>query len=358
MKHPLASPLKCVVLAAALLAATVGCSSSDGSSDSSDGPAATTPADPDAGPLDPRPLTEKTKIVASTAAKLEYVAPMLLAEEYGEFDKENLDVDIQVTQTAQQAITTGQVDAAQTAPEASWINAINSGVNVRWVAGNYLPPENATSGLWVKKDKVGDPVDLTKVEGLKIAASQPPGAVVSYFIDQLLADTGLTVNDVEIVKLAPADTLIALENGSVDGAWLIDPLQNEVKDNDDFILAGGAPEDTVGGGLFFGDKMLDPDNKEAADAFIRAMARTIDEYLQPGYHDDEKVVADLAELGGVPEEAITGAEELRFDLEISEGLIEDMQKTWLTQDVLEVDEPLSDDQVVDRSFVESVQGDG
>lgn len=350
-----------VALAALLLVAAVSCGSdSEGKADSKKGSNAAPPsteklADDD--PLAPQPLPEVVKLVATTPAMLEFAAPMLLAAEYGEFEKENLDVDIQITYTAMQALATGQADAAQSAPDAAWMNGIASDLNVRWVAGNYLPPENSTSGLWVRKDKVAGPEEIENLKGLKIASSQTSG-VATYFIDELLEGTDTDLTDIEIVKLAPADTLIALENGAVDGAWLIDPLQNQVADNPDFVFLGGAPEGTVGGGLFFGDELLDPENKDVAEAFIRAMARTTELYLQPGYHENDQVVADLARIGEVPEDSIVGAEEPRFELRITDGLVGEMQKSWFKQDVLEYDEPLTDDEVVNSSFVNAVLGDG
>jgi NitT/TauT family transport system substrate-binding protein len=313
----------------------------------------TTDAGVPAGDCDAEPLAERGKVIIALSAPLEYAATLLFAQEYGEFDKDNLDVEIQITQDSLTAMSAGQIDAAWGAPSAGLINAIASGLPMKWVAGNYTSPPESLSGLWMRKDVVGDPVDLAKLAGSTTANSQT-GGVVTYFMDTLLEGTGVTIDQLIFEKLAPADTLAALENGAIDGAWLIDPLYKQVENNPDMIFAGTQPEGEVGGGMIYGESLLDPSNKDVGVAMLRAMCRATQTYLQPGYKDDPEIVALLAELGGIPVEQVTASGELVFDMRISDGLATRMQETWTQLGLLESGSPLPEDEVTDLSFIEAI----
>ena len=83
--------------------------------------------------LDPQPLAEPTQITISAAGKLEAFAPAFLADATGEFEKENLEVEFVISQTAVQALATGEADASLSAPSLEMINAIRSGISMRAV---------------------------------------------------------------------------------------------------------------------------------------------------------------------------------------------------------------------------------
>ncbi len=316
-------------------------------------PDTTEPAEP-GGAYAPQPLEERATVRVALSAPLEYAAPLTFAQEFGEFEKENLEVEIVITQDSLTAMTAGEIDAVWGAPSAGFINAVAAGLEQKWVAGNYTSPADSLSGLWMRKEVIGDPPDLANLAGTTTSNSQT-GGVVTYFIDELLEGTGVTIDQLGFEKLAPADTLAALQNGALDGAWLIDPLYKEIEDDPDLVFVGGQPLGEVGGGMIFGPPLLDPANEEVGTALLRAMRRTIDTYLQPGYKDDPEVVALLAELGGIPEENVLASGELAFDLTIVDGLATRLQETWAALDLLESGEVLPEDQVVDRSFVEAIE---
>ena len=320
----------------------------------SDAPESTDAPASDEGAYAPQPLAERGSIKVSLSAPLEYAAPLTFALEFGEFEKENLDVEIIYTQDSLTAMVAGEIDASYGALDAGRINAIDAGLEMKWVAGNYTSPADSKSGLWMRTEVVGDPADLSKLAGTTTSNSQT-GGVVTYFIDALLEGSGVTIDQLGFEKLAPGDTLAALQNGALDGAWLIDPLYKEIEDDPNLVFVGGQPAGEVGGGTIFGASMLDPENEEVATAFLRAMRRTIDTYLQPGYKGDPEVVALLAELGGIPEENVVGSGELVFDMTIVDGLATRMQETWVKLDLIEGGAALPEDQVVDLSFVDAIE---
>lgn len=314
----------------------------------------TAPTETDGGKYAPQPLPERATVRIGLSAPLEYAAPLTFAEHFGEFEKENLDVEIVITQDSLTAMTAGDIDGTYGAPSAGFINAIAAGLDQRWVAGNYTSPADSLSGLWMRKEVVGDPPDLSKLAGTTTSNSQT-GGVVTYFIDELLTGTGVTIDQLNFEKLAPADTLAALVNGALDGAWLIDPLYKEIENDPSLVFVGGQPLGEVGGGMIYGPPLLDPANEAVGTAVLRAMRRAMDTYLQPGYKSDPEIVALLAELGGMPEESVLASDELQFDMTIADGLATRMQESWIRLGLIESGEAIPEDQVVDRRFVEAVE---
>ncbi len=366
------------VLAAAVLAVAACGSSDDGGGASATTAAATTAAAPTTGapettaggpattgaadapttaaasdPYAPKPLAKRAQVSIAYAAPLEYAAPIFLAQEFGEFEKENLDVKIEQTLDSLTLMSTGKLDASWGAPDAGMINAIASGIDVKWVAGNYVPDPASKSGLWMRAAVVGNPPDIAKMAGTTTTNSQV-GGVVTYFIDRLLQGSGVTIKQLNFKKLSPGDTLAALQNGAIDGAWLLDPLYKQVENDPNMVFVGGPPLGEVGGGMIFSQRLLDPANKDVAVAFLRAIRRTMATHLAPGYKDDPEMVALLAKYGGIPEDQVKASSELDFDLTIADGLGTRMQATWDELGLLDKG-PLPEDKVVDRSFVEAVE---
>lgn len=90
----------------------------------------------------PRPLAKKRKLVVATGTlAAEYVAPLEVAVEKGEFKKEGLDVRLKVLPTPDglPLLAKGDIDAQWAAPEAAVMNGIRGGFDIKWVAGNFTP---------------------------------------------------------------------------------------------------------------------------------------------------------------------------------------------------------------------------
>src|SRR5699024_3574694 len=119
-----------------------------------------------------RPLAEKQKLTVTLPVRLEGFGQVLLAEHFGEFEKENLDVEI-ATMPGNEAITlltTGRADAQLGGPSAAFFNARNSGADLVWAASNYIPSSESQQGLWLSDDLFTDgEVDPDKLTDATIA---------------------------------------------------------------------------------------------------------------------------------------------------------------------------------------------
>src|SRR5690606_29934091 len=105
--------------------------------------------------------------------------PIILADQLGEFAKENLEVEIVSIglEDALPQMRNGTIDAANGASNASVFNADAGGLEVRWVLGNFFPPSAGDTsvpqtGLWARRDIFSDPdePDLRELEGRRVAS--------------------------------------------------------------------------------------------------------------------------------------------------------------------------------------------
>lgn len=311
----------------------------------------------DPGFPEPQPLAEPTTIQLTAATQGEYLAPVLLANYFGEFEKENLTVEIvqMPFADAMAQLAAGGADAANGGPFASFTNGVGSGLDLRWVLSNYSPTDGGDlsvpqAGLWVRRDAFSDPEnpDIAELAGESIANSLGSGTVAVYWMGDAMEAAGASLADVTFEAIQPADQFQAMEGGAVVGAFMLDPFWAEVAANpDDYALLAVQPAEP-NGGIFFGPSLLN-DDPEAGAAFTRAYLRTISTYLQPGYQDNEEVVNALAETIPTEAQAIIDTPELTFEWEVREGLMDDLQRWYIELEAQTVD-AMPEDQLVDRSF--------
>ncbi|MCY4272282.1 MAG: hypothetical protein OXF00_06535 [bacterium] len=321
----------------------------------------------------PIPLAERTTINMSSGFKLEFIAPILLAEAFGEFEKENIDfnfISLGFSDAVSQ-VGTGDIDLAVGGTEASLFNAVDNGFDVRWVSGNFFPPDAgdrtiAQTGVWARADVFSDPSnpDIAELEGTTMASAVGLSSVIAYPIAQAFRPAGLVLGvDVAIERIPSTDMVLALENNAVQSAWVLDPLWSVLADApDEYVLVTTQPPGEPIGGLYGGPSCFEA-KRDACVAFHRAIIRTINTYLTGDYHQDEDVVAAIAEAIERDPEQIAATPSLLFDWEIREGSATRAQEAFISftasgETVVEFDEPFPEDQVVDRSLYLEAIGRG
>jgi NitT/TauT family transport system substrate-binding protein len=256
-------------------------------------------------------------------------------------------------------LLTGEVDVLASAPNAGALNAASQGL-VRIVAPMMYPAPESQTGLWVRNEMAGgdgDEFDFAELEGARIGSATGAGSPTSVPIAEALEAEGLTLADVEFVQLGVADTLVALENGSVDAAWLLDPFWLEVVDADHSQFVLPPAPDLALATYFFGPNLLE-DSPEVGEAFVRALMRTTRTYLQGDYKADQEVLNALSEIMEVPEESLQQTPPGVFDpdLTLEDSVAERFEATYLSVDgLLEYDEPRGADQIIDDRFVRAAQ---
>ncbi|MFJ6568402.1 ABC transporter substrate-binding protein [Streptomyces sp. NPDC091292] len=304
----------------------------------------------------PKPLAEKKKltIVAGTLSA-EYVAPLVVAAEKGEFEKENLDVTLKVLPTpdALPLLAKGEIDAQWAAPEAAVMNGVNGGFDIKWVSGNFSPDPASKSGLWVRLKK-GESADHVPMSGRRMGTMIGKGSVIAYPMDTALKKHGGGLDKVQFQQLGSADVLTALQNGGVDSAWLLDPVWRKVDGDPAYAFLGGQPLGEPLGGLLFGPSLLH-DDVDAGVALLRAYIRTVNTYFAGDYKKDPSFVADLAKLLKTDEAVLKSTPSLRMDWEIRAGSTDRLQDAYRAAGVSEGD-PVPEKKAVDRALYEEAVG--
>ncbi|WP_420035472.1 ABC transporter substrate-binding protein [Streptomyces sp. cg28] len=298
--------------------------------------------------------TRKLTIATGTLSA-EYVAPLEMAVEKGEFKKEGLDVTLKVLPTpdALPLLAKGDIDAQWAAPEAAVMNGILGGFDIKWVAGNFSPDPQSKSGLWVRL-KNGESASRVSMAGRKMGTMIGKGSVISYPMNTALKKHGGGLDKIQFQQLGSADVLTALQNGGVDSAWLLDPVWRKVDGDTHYAFLGGQPLGEPLGGLLFGPNLLSED-PDAGVAFLRAYIRTVNTYFAGDYKKDPAFVTGLAALLKTDKKVLESTPSLRMDWEIRAGTTDRLQKAYAAAGVSKGD-PLPESKTVDRKLYEEAVG--
>lgn len=315
------------------------------------------PARCDAEAPAPDPLPERAEVVITSGTlSAEFVAPLQVAIDQGEFEAENLDVRIEQIPPADsmQLLGQGEVDAVWSAPEAGFVNAVNGGFDLRWVAGNYSTSSESRSGLWVRSEGGAEP-DLAELEGGTLASIVGKGSVALYPVAGVLDEAGLTLDDLDFQTLPAGDIVTAFRNGQVDAVWLLDPLWTQLEDDPNAVHVAGQPAGEPLGGLIYGPNLL-RDEPEVGEAFMRAYVRTINTHFAGDYKSDAEFTDYLAGLVDLDPALLESTPSLIMDWEIREGSTDRFQEVFIENDAVRFTDPLPEDELVDRSFYGAAVG--
>lgn len=314
-------------------------------------PARCEPLAPSAQPL---PKTRKVTIATGTL-NAEYVAPLEVALDKGEFKQEGLDVTLKVLPTpdALPLLAKGDIDALWAAPEAAVMNGIKGGFDIKWVAGNFSPDPKSKSGLWVKPKK-GETAADVRMAGRKMGTMIGKGSVIAYPMEKALATHGGGLDKIQYQQLGSADVLTALQNGGVDSAWLLDPVWRKVDGDPHYAFLGGQPLGEPLGGMLYGRTLLH-DDVDAGVALLRAYIRTVNTYFAGDYKTDASFVTYLAKLLKTDETVLKSTPSLRMDWEIRAATTTRLQSAYTAAGVSK-GAALPESKTVDRSLYEEAVG--
>ncbi|MCL8015372.1 ABC transporter substrate-binding protein [Streptomyces sp. AS02] len=304
----------------------------------------------------PRPLAEPRELTIATGTlSAEYVAPLQVALDKGEFKKEGLDVTLKVLPTpdALPLLAKGDIDALWAAPEAAVMNGVKGGFDIKWVAGNFSPDPKSKSGLWVRLQE-GESANRVAMAGRRLGTMIGKGSVIAYPMEQALEKHGGGLADIQYQQLGSADVLTALQNGGVDSAWLLDPVWRKVDGKGGYAFLGGQPRGEPLGGMLYGRTLLQ-DDVDAGVALMRAYIRTVNSYFTSDYKQDASFVTYLAELLEAEESILESTPPLRMDWEIRSGTTTRLQAAYEAQGVAE-GSPLPESRTVDRRLYEEAVG--
>lgn len=342
-----------LAVSAATLATAVSASAGASSPPGSALPASAPPG-PDR--LAPQPLSEPATVTVLMSGRVEAFLGVLLADEFGEFEREGIDVGIEFIPATESPIlvATGRADVAMSNLSAGNMNLIADGNPLRVVFGGSQPAADAQEGFWVNTSVLGDdgfqPSDL---EGATLATSfGAASSVVATLIDDAnqVEPGSLTVDSFEHQTMSLPDSMTALMNGAVDAAMSVQPFSTQLAADGCCEYIGMWPTFSTSA-VLMGPNLLE-ERREVGLAFTRAVARTIRDHLVGDYHKDPELSPVVAELLEQPLDVLQGSFSPRWDIAVSpDSLTVPQDYFFEIGELLSYDTPLTPDQVFDLEFL-------
>ena len=175
------------------------------------------------------PVFAATKIVVGVSPALSS-AGLYLAKEKGYFSKSGLDVEFVTMGNSTADMVTllseNQIQVAAGNITAGLFNAFSKGAGFKIVADKGTLNEHAQY-LWlmVKKDLVdnGTIKSLKNLKGKKIGLPSIEGSSQQIVLAKILESVGLTLSDVQLVKIGYAEMKMGLTNSIIDAAIQLEP---------------------------------------------------------------------------------------------------------------------------------------
>lgn len=150
-----------------------------------------------------------------------------VALEKGYFKEQGINVEVVPIQTLSDqmpVLAKGDLDVATGGLAPSLINVVARGVPVKVISDSGNPyPGFSYMGLTIRKDLIdeGKVKTVADLKGRKIAVASQQ--TMSAFFGPLMAQAGLSINDLEFVTLSLPDTIGAFTTKSIDGAYQLEP---------------------------------------------------------------------------------------------------------------------------------------
>lgn len=202
------------------------------------------------------------------------------------------------------ALGTGELDAAFAGVSPGLFNAWNRGVGIRMVAdGSRLQPGYGITLVVVRTDLAGAIQRGADLRGRRVSLGVL-GSAADYLLRNLLEQHGLSVDDVESLRLPNADVSAGLAGRSIDVAGVTEPFGALVEQSGlarrwlgaDQVIPG-----TQAAGLFISEQASR--DRAQTVALTAAYLRGVRDYL-PGQTGDPGVIESISRWSGVRAEVL------------------------------------------------------
>ncbi|GAC1576621.1 MAG: ABC transporter substrate-binding protein [Candidatus Elarobacter sp.] len=278
-------------------------------------------------------------------------APVFVAMERGYLRDAGFDANltpIVAGADSMSLVAQGQIDVAAAALSAAFFNAVNRGLEVKFVASTgYQPRKGQPSALLIRQDLYDGGLRVAGLKGKKIGWIGNTGAASAYYVARILRGVGLRLGDIEPVNVANPDQQVALERKAIDAVFTSAPFTELLEERHLGKAVAGPPPGIAASGVFFGPSLLR--NHENARAVMAALRKGSADLAGAGYYLPDNIEA-FAKYTKQPLDLIRAAPRYDFkaDLRIDQGTLEDMQREFLADNILTYKPPLNEVRLVAR----------
>ena len=287
-------------------------------------------------------------------------APLFVAADKGYFAEQGLQVELQRVRNPDEMLaplSTGKVDISLMAVTTGFFNGMNQKLDFRVVAGADAAVGTKGNPFLVVSKTLSESGAVRKVADLKgrKLAINLRGSALEYMLGKGLEQAGLTLDDVELVTIPGTEAQVAIANGAVAGA-AVGALnaQRMIKDGvavsllaDADVLRGGQ-----GGVVVFGQRLLQPTNRDVAIRVLAAYLKAVRE-LNDGGWQDPKIVSILQKYTEMEPALIERSAKPTYiaDGTLDEASIQDIQAFQIKRGYVEYKTALSVAQMANLTFV-------
>jgi NitT/TauT family transport system substrate-binding protein len=279
-------------------------------------------------------------------------APVFVAQARGYFERAGFDADLTPIVSGQDSMAlaaTGQLDLVAAALSASFFNAVNRGLTVKFVASTaYQPKEGHPSALMIREDLYDSGMrSPAALRGKKVAFLGGPGAAGAYYVARILRRYGLGIKDIEPVNLSNPDQGIALERKAVDAVFSNSPFTEAFARRELARIVGFPPAGISASGVFFGARLLgDFEAAHQAMAALREAARD----LQGDGYGAPDVLRSFVDYTRQPIDLVRNSPryDIYPDLRVDVATVRDMHTEFIDVGVLAYKTPLNEALLIAR----------
>ena len=230
-------------------------------------------------------------------------APYYIGVEEGYFEKYGVEVEL-VEFTVQEeilpALSSGQVDVSSGLVSAGMFNAIARGGEIKITSDKgYVDPEGCVNwSVLGRSDLVesGALDDPSQLDGLTV--NIVPTTWLEFYLSEVLAEGGLTLDDIEKVNVSSPAVPEALDSEQIDVAVNAEPWVTRLG------AAGHVPvlplpqeltPGESGAVQMFGPTLLG-DNRDAGVRFMAGYLEAVNQYLEGPTERNLEIIADFSQL--------------------------------------------------------------
>ena len=245
-------------------------------------------------------------------------------------------------------VAQGQVDIAAAALSAAFFNAVNRGLEVKFVASTgYQPRHGQPSALLIRQDLYEAGLRIPGLRGKKIGWIGNNGSASAYYVSRILRKDGLRLTDIESLNIPNPEQQTALEHKAVDALFTSAPFTEEFQQKRLGTIVASPPPGIAASGVFFGPALLH--NHDNASAVMTALRKAAAELAGNGFFAQSNLEA-YVKYTRQPIEVVKAAPRYDFkpDLRIDQGTLEDMQREFVADNILTYKQPLNEVRLVAR----------
>jgi NitT/TauT family transport system substrate-binding protein len=279
-------------------------------------------------------------------------APVFVAADRGYFEAEGFDVTLSPIGAGLDAMAlaaTGRIDVVTAGLSAGYYNAIDRGLDVRYVASTAYTPKsgNSPTALLLRYDlwSGGGVKTLAQLRGLKFGWTGGLASTATYYVTRMLAPAGLGMRDISVVALTLPNQATALQNKSIDAIYSGSPQMEAFEQQKLAHIFAYPPAGISGSGIFFGSRLIH--DRALASAVMRAIRRAAAAIAGAGYYSPE-TVATLAKYVQQPAADIARSPRYEIDarLTIDVKTLMDMQRMFAQLGLLSYTEPMDQSRLI------------